>query len=97
MSDFSRYRMLRQDSFFKRLGKVINMVGLTIESAGPDARLGDLCRIYKAGRDGDYIHAEVVGFKGGRTVLMPFEVTDGIGGGCVVENEGYPLTVKVGD
>ncbi len=95
--DFSRYRMLRQDVFFKRLGKVVNMVGLTIESAGPDARLGDLCRIYKSGREGEYIHAEVVGFKGGRTVLMPFEVTDGIGGGCVVENEGYPLSVKVGD
>ena len=95
--DFSRYRMLRQDVFFRRLGKVINMVGLTIESAGPDARLGDLCRIYKSGRDGEYIHAEVVGFKNSRTVLMPFEVTDGIGGGCVVENEGYPLTVKVGD
>ncbi len=94
--DFSRYRMLRQDVFFRRLGKVINMIGLTIESAGPDARLGDLCRIYKIGRDGEYIHAEVVGFKGGRTVLMPFEVTDGIGGGCVVENEGFPLTVKVG-
>ncbi|MCR4691104.1 MAG: flagellar protein export ATPase FliI [Lachnospiraceae bacterium] len=95
--NFSRYRMLRQDTFFKRLGKVVNMIGLTIESAGPDARLGDLCRIYKSGREGDYIHAEVVGFKGGRTVLMPYEVTDGIGGGCVVENEGCPLTVKVGE
>ncbi|MBO4337771.1 MAG: flagellar protein export ATPase FliI [Lachnospiraceae bacterium] len=95
--DYSKYRMLQRDTFFKRLGKVINMVGLTIESAGPDARLGDLCRIYKSGRSGPYIHAEVVGFKGGRTVLMPFEVTDGIGGGCVVQNEGFPLTVKVGD
>ena len=95
--DFSRYRMLQQDTFFRRLGKVINMVGLTIESAGPDARLGDLCRVYKTGRVGEYIHAEVVGFKGGRTVLMPYEVTDGIGGGCVVENEGVPLRVKVGE
>ena len=77
MSDFSRYRMLRQDSFFKRLGKVINMVGLTIESAGPDARLGDLCRIYKAGRDGDYIHAEVDGWyrrrmRRGKRRLSPY-------------------------
>ena len=73
-TDFSKYKMLMQDSFFKRLGKVVNVVGLTIESAGPDARLGDLCRIYVSGRGGDFIHAEVVGFKGGRTVLMPFEV-----------------------
>lgn len=27
---------------------------------------------------------------------MPYEVTDGIGGGCIVENEGCPLTVHVG-
>lgn len=72
------------------------MVGLTIESVGPDARLGDLCRIYKSGRCGDYISAEVVGFKDGLTLLMPYEVTDGIGGGCIVENEGCPLTVHVG-
>lgn len=91
-----KYEQLKNDVFFKRLGKIVNVVGLTIESAGPDARLGDLCRVYKQGRAGDYITAEVVGFKDGHTILMPYEVTDGIGGGCVVENEGYPLSVKVG-
>lgn len=90
------YKKLQNETFFKRLGKVVNVVGLTIESAGPDARLGDLCRIYKEGRQGAFISAEVVGFKDSYTLLMPYEVTDGIGGGCVVENEGYPLTVKVG-
>lgn len=93
---FEKYDQLKDDLFFKRLGKIVNVVGLTIESAGPDARLGDLCRVYKKGRTGDYITAEVVGFKDRHTILMPYEVTDGIGGGCVVENEGYPLSVKVG-
>ena len=93
---FQKYEQLKEDVYFKRLGKIVNVVGLTIESAGPDARLGDLCRIYKTGRSGDYITAEVVGFKDRHTILMPYEVTDGIGGGCVVENEGYPLSVKVG-
>ncbi len=93
---FQKYEQLKDDVYFKRLGKIVNVVGLTIESAGPDARLGDLCRIYKTGRSGDYITAEVVGFKDRHTILMPYEVTDGIGGGCVVENEGYPLSVKVG-
>ncbi len=93
---FDKYEQLKSDVYFKRLGKIVNVVGLTIESAGPDARLGDLCRVYKQGRSGDHITAEVVGFKDGHTILMPYEVTDGIGGGCVVENEGYPLTVKVG-
>ena len=93
---FEKYEKLKSDLFFKRLGKVAGVVGLTIESAGPDAKLGDLCRIYKSGREGEYISAEVVGFKDGGTLLMPYEVTEGIGGGCVVENEGEPLRVKVG-
>lgn len=94
---FEKYEQLKNDLFFKRLGKVVNVVGLTIESAGPDAKLGDLCRIYKNGREGDFISAEVVGFKDAKTLLMPYEVTEGIGGGCVVENTGTPLTVKVGN
>lgn len=93
---FEKYGQLKNDLFFKRLGKVVNVVGLTIESAGPDAKLGDLCRIYKSGREGEFISAEVVGFKDAKTLLMPYEVTEGIGGGCVVENTGYPLSVKVG-
>lgn len=95
--DFQKYEKLKKDTFFKKMGKVVNVVGLTIESAGPEAKLGDLCRIYLEGRTGKYILAEVVGFQNGKTLLMPYEVTDGIGGGCVVENQGYPLTVQVGD
>lgn len=91
-----KYKALLEEVFYKRLGKVVNVVGLTIESAGPDAKLGDLCRIYKHGREGESCLAEVVGFKEGYTLLMPYEVTDGIGGGCIVENEGHPLSVQVG-
>ena len=94
--NIEKYDELKEELYFKRLGKIAGVVGLTIESVGPDARLGDLCRIYKSGRCGDYISAEVVGFKDGLTLLMPYEVTDGIGGGCIVENEGCPLTVHVG-
>ena len=84
-------------TYFKKMGKVVNVVGLTIESAGPDAKMGDLCRIYKEGRSGEYILSEVVGFKNKHTLLMPYEVTDRIGGGCIVESEGAPLTVMVGE
>lgn len=95
--DGNKYRQLLSESLYKRLGKVVNVVGLTIESAGPDAKLGDLCRIYKNGREGESCMAEVVGFKEGYTLLMPYELTDGIGGGCIVENEGHPLSVQVGE
>ncbi|MBQ8188828.1 MAG: flagellar protein export ATPase FliI [Lachnospiraceae bacterium] len=95
--DAKKYSKAYDMTYFKRMGKVVNVVGLTIESAGPDAKMGDLCRIYKEGRSGEYILSEVVGFKNKHTLLMPYEVTDRIGGGCVVESEGAPLSVMVGD
>ena len=95
--DAKKYSKALGMTYFKKMGKVVNVVGLTIESAGPDAKMGDLCRIYKEGRTGEFILAEVVGFKNRHTLLMPYEATDRIGGGCVVEAEGEPLKVLVGE
>ena len=96
--DFEKYNRLKERTFFRKMGKVLNVVGLTIESAGPDAKLGDVCRIMP-GKDTENlpVMAEVVGFKDKKTLLMPYGVVDGIGLGSVVENTGYPLTVQVGD
>ena len=92
-----KYDAVKQKTYFKRLGKVINVVGLTIESNGPDAKLDDLCRIIVDKDENRFIMAEVIGFKDGKTLLMPFETTEGIGSGCIVENMGYPLSVSVGE
>ena len=92
-----KYDALKQKTYFKRLGKVVNVVGLTIESNGPDAKLDDLCRIIVDKDENRFIMAEVIGFKDGKTLLMPFETTEGIGSGCIVENMGYPLSVSVGE
>lgn len=92
-----KYQAVLNKTYFKKLGKVENVVGLTIESAGPDAKMGDLCRIYTDAEKKNFILAEVVGFKDKKTLLMPYEVTDGIGLGCIVENMNYPLSVAVGD
>lgn len=94
--NFDKYKNVTEKTFYKRLGKVVNVVGLTIESLGPDARLADLCRIIPDDKRIEPIMAEVVGFKGGRTLLMPYDNTDGIGAGCMVENTGRALTVQVG-
>ena len=80
--------------YFKK-GKIVNVVGLTLESAGPDAKLGDVCYIYPEGEDAKPILAEVVGFKEGKTQLMPYDVTEGLGLGNVVENTGETLKVWV--
>lgn len=92
-----KYQAVLNKTYYKKLGKVENVVGLTIESAGPDAKMGDLCRIYTDVEKKNFILAEVVGFKDKKTLLMPYEVTDGIGLGCIVENMNYPLCVSVGD
>lgn len=96
--NIQKYHNLIEQSYFRKLGKVVNVIGLTIESSGPDAKLGDLCRIIPGG-EGEKIPimAEVVGFKDKKTLLMPYDSTDGIGLGCIVENTGYPLRVTVSD
>ncbi len=95
--NFDKYQSVLNKTYFKKLGKVENVVGLTIESAGPDAKMGDMCRIYTDAEKKNYILAEVVGFKEKKTLLMPYEVTEGIGSGCIVENMNYPLSVQVGE
>jgi len=95
--NFEKYTKVLDMPFFLKMGKVVNVVGLTIESAGPDARLGDVCEIFPEGEDAKPILAEVVGFKDKKTLLMPYENVDGIGLGSVVQNTGQPLTVQVYD
>ncbi len=93
--DFEKYNSLINQKMYKKYGKVVNVVGLTIESNGPEARLGDICYIYpdKTAKEG--IMAEVVGFKNEKVILMPYETVDGIGSGSLVENSNAPLTVQV--
>lgn len=93
--DTNKYLELTQETFYKKLGKVSKIVGLTVESVGPDAKLNDLCRIYSADRS-QVVNAEVVGFRESVVLLMPFDTVDGIGPGCIVENTGKPVGVKVG-
>ena len=95
--DFEKYKQMAEKSFYRKLGKVVNVVGLTIESAGPDSKLGDLCRILPDAEGARPIMAEVVGFRDKKTLLMPYDSVDGIGLGCVVENTGDPLKVTVND
>ena len=93
--DFSQYDKLIQAPLEKKMGKVAKVVGLTVESIGPDAKLNDLCVI--TSRDGLHkVNAEVVGFRDNRILLMPFDDVEGIGLGALVENTGKPLQVFVG-
>lgn len=94
--DVSKYRGLLDKSYEKRLGRVVKVVGLTIESIGPEANLNDLCMIVS--KDGSQeIMAEVVGFKDDRILLMPYGNVEGVGVGSTVECTGAPLKVWAGE
>lgn len=73
MINLSKYTKATEKSYYKRLGKVVNVIGLTIESNGPDAKLDDLCKIVIDEESNRSVLAEVVGFKEGKTLLMPYE------------------------
>ena len=96
--EFNKYKKIAEKPFYRKLGKVANVVGLTIESMGPDAKLGDICLIHSQ-LEGESapIKAEVVGFKDKKTILMPFDSVDGVGLGSMVENTEEPLTIPVSD
>lgn len=95
--NFEKYNRVIDEGLYKVKGKVINVVGLTMEAAGPQASLGDICVVYPGGTKETMrpALAEVVGFKEGKTLLMPYDNVEGIGPGSTVENTGAPLQVRV--
>lgn len=94
--NFEKYYSLLDRTYEKKLGKVVKVVGLTIESIGPEAKLNDLCNIISKDKK-TVVKAEVVGFRDNRVLLMPYDNVEGVGLGSSVENTGFPLKVKVGN
>ena len=92
-----KYRNLESRSYIRKLGRVVKLVGLTIESLGPSASLNDLCLITSSENRDQTVYAEVVGFRDKVVLLMPYGNVEGIGPGAIVENTGAPLKVPVGD
>ncbi|TYP59930.1 flagellar protein export ATPase FliI [Thermosediminibacter litoriperuensis] len=80
----------------KPKGKISKIVGLTIESQGPPAEIGEICEI-KATREPKKLLAEVVGFRDDAIILMPLGDMEGIAPGGEVEATGKKLAVPVGE
>ncbi|MGM8214468.1 flagellar protein export ATPase FliI [Bacillaceae bacterium W0354] len=83
-------------SLIKRYGKVYRSVGLLIESKGPEVNVGDVCHIYRENHD-DAIKAEVIGFQNEHVLLMPYEKTNKIGPGSLVESLNQSFKIKAGN
>ncbi|MCW3488745.1 flagellar protein export ATPase FliI [Dethiobacter alkaliphilus] len=79
----------------KVIGRVTQVVGLTIEVRGLQAFVGEMCLIY-VNPKAEPVTAEVVGFKNGHVLMMPLGDLRGIGPGCEVLPTGREFTVKAG-
>ena len=77
-------------------GRVVQLIGLVIESEGPLAAVGEICRIESARHDGSTL-AEVVGFRNHHVLLMPLGEIHGIHPGSEVVALGTTLQVPVGE
>ena len=88
--------IIEKTQTIKEIGKITEIIGLTIESDGPKSSIGDLCYIYNDFNDKPTM-AEVVGFKQDKILLMPLASPDGIRPGALVVNTGGPMKIGVGN
>ena len=95
----------RQSKYFDRLsdatlvqykGRVSKVVGLTIESIGPQVQVGEMCKIFPVKSDVP-VMAEAVGFTENAVLLMPLGDMQGISPGATVIASGNSHEVQVGD
>jgi len=87
---------IRGAEWVRRTGRIVRSVGLTVESEGPDARLGEICQLTSRAT-GDRTLAEVVGFADNRVLLMPYADLVGIEAGSEVLATGETAQAAVGD
>ena len=88
--------IIKKTNTIKEVGKITEIIGLTIESDGPKSSIGDLCYIYNDYNDKPTM-AEVVGFKKDKILLMPLGSPDGIRPGANVVNTGSAMKIGVGN
>ena len=94
--DLSKYQSsLAKTDTLERAGRVTKIVGLAVEATGPSSKIGDVCEMFTLDNE-RCVRAEIVGFKDGHTLLMPFASLEGIGLGSYVVYTGKALRVPVG-
>ncbi|MBK1690692.1 flagellar protein export ATPase FliI [Ectothiorhodospira mobilis] len=76
-------------------GRLVRMVGLTLEAEGCQVSVGGRCRVVSAG--GHEVEAEVVGFSGERTYLMSVGDVGGLTPGARVIPTRHARETQVGE
>ncbi len=75
-------------------GYITRVVGLVIESQGPEVSIGEICHIKNHSRA---VKAEVVGFDDNKVLLMPIGEIEGVNPGARVMATGEKFTINVGE
>jgi len=88
--------LLRDMEPCRAYGKVSKVVGLIAEGMGIKAPLGSVCHLMPEGEGAQPIAAEVVGFRDGACLFMPYGDMRGIGPGTLIKNSSQPPIVPVG-
>lgn len=89
-------QMVAKAEVVSHIGKIENVVGMSIEASGGRSGIGDIVMIYNEEQNRQ-VPAEVVGFKDGKVQLMTYEPTSGITSGSFVRNTRRRLKVPVGN
>jgi len=76
-------------------GTVTRVVGLLVESHGPQARIGDVCEVRRT--HGRPVPVEIVGFRDGRLLSVPLGDTSGIQPGDRLVARGGVPSMPAGD
>jgi FliI/YscN family ATPase len=77
------------------IGKVSRVVGLLVESNGPQARIGEVCELRRT--DGDTVPVEIVGFRDGKLLSVPLGDTGGIRPGDRIVARGGVVSMPAGE
>ncbi len=83
-----------RSSPWPRLGLVERVTGLVVEGRGPRGAMGEACRI---GEGAQALEAEIIGFRGSRTLLMPLGHLEGVRPGHLIRLRPEPPRVPTGE
>ncbi|MEZ3470180.1 MAG: flagellar protein export ATPase FliI [Schaedlerella sp.] len=78
------------------IGKIENVIGMSMESSGNRASIGDIAMIYNEEKHRQ-IPVEVVGFREDKMQLMAYENLSGVSAGSFVRNTRKRLKIPVGE
>ncbi|MBP6177797.1 MAG: flagellar protein export ATPase FliI [Anaerolineales bacterium] len=93
--DLSRFRnALTQLNPLSITGKVVQVVGLTVETMGLNCQIGEVCEIQTSNKS--VLLAEAIGFRNNRMLLMPLGNMEGIQPDSVVRSVSQTFKAPVG-